>query len=130
MWRTQETQFTHSQVPENEFYVDFGFKMNYPTKEAWQSLNEIARVTSENVIYEWARLSDKGVKIEMHKDDSHPVYFTLHGRNVDPNDLVVAMSELQPENFNTLKPKIPHDQLKFPRITIEELNERYRREIC
>jgi len=112
----KKPKFTHSQVPENEFFVDFSFKTSYPTKEAWQSLNEIARSISENVVYQWTGISDKGVKIEIQKSDSYIIYFTLYGRDVDPDDLAVDILARQPENFNLLKPKTPVNYNLLPKI--------------
>jgi hypothetical protein len=112
----KKPKVTHSQVPANEFYVDFCFKSRYPTKEAWQSLNEIGRSISESVIYEWARVSSGGVKIEICKEESHHLYFRLHGRNVDPNSIADAISERLSENFKTLKIEAPFDNETFPKV--------------
>ena len=108
---------THSQVPENEFYIEFGFTAICPAQEAWQSLNEIARSINEFAIYEWHGLSvDKWVKIEVCKDESFTVNFRLHGRNVDPNNLFIELmgrqKQTSPDYIKSLKLKTPHDQLK------------------
>jgi hypothetical protein len=102
-------KITHSQVPENEFYVDFSFNTPYPSKEAWQSLNEIARSISNDSIYEWYNSSKNVIKIEMCKDESHILHFRLRGRNIDPNSIAAAMLERQPENFDTLQLETPVD---------------------
>jgi hypothetical protein len=102
-------RITHSQVPENEFYIDFGFKSSYPTKEAWQSLNEISRSIYDDSIYEWYFSPKSALKIEIRKDESHIVYFRLRGYNVEPNSIAAAMLERQPENFETLQVEIPRN---------------------
>ena len=118
---------THSQVPENEFYIEFGFTELCPTQEAWHSLNEIARSINEGALYEWARLSaDEWVKIEVCKDESSIVYFRLHGHNVAPNNILVDMLERQkqtsPDYIRSLKQKTPHDQIKKNPMTLMKKN--------
>lgn len=111
-----------SQVPENEFYVEFGFITLYPTREAWQSLNEIARSIDEGALYEWAGCCNTGVKIELVNDKRHIVSFRLYGRGVDPNVIVSKMEQNKGKfPIENQELNIPIDKMTFPKITMKEL---------
>ncbi len=78
----------NSQVPENEFYIEFKFTMEPPTQEAWASFQSIIRLIDEGAIYYWALKPDSWVKIEIcGLNKCSEVEFRLHGLNVDPNKL-------------------------------------------
>jgi len=82
-------KFTHSQVSENEFYIEFKFTTQPPTKEAWQSFRNIARLIHGSALYDWALKPDRWVKIEVCElDERSEILFLLQGWNVDPNDLL------------------------------------------
>ena len=119
----KKPDITQSQVPENEFYVVFGFKTQYPTKEAWESLNVIAQLISGDSIYERDGFSpDTCVKMEVYKDEFTTIFFRLYGRNVDPEVVreILVQAKKPSKYIKTMNPKIPHDKLKFPRMTKEE----------
>jgi hypothetical protein len=118
-----------SQVPENEFYIEFGFTTRSPTRKSWQSLNEIACSISEGEIWEWHGMqAEQWVKIALCKDDSTTVYFRLYGRNVDPNDILSRMVERQKQTpsdyFKNLKPSKPYGYFSsMPTLKAEEINQ-------
>ena len=97
---------TKSQVPENEFFVIFNFRTKYPGKPAWRSLNKIARLAIDPGIYAWTWKKDHFVKISVIRNDNIP-FFQLHGRNVDPVDLVEELYTMKPEDFDKLKMEDP-----------------------
>lgn len=97
----------HSQVPENEFYVEFGFKDIYPSIEAWESLNKIASCITISSIIERSYYHDKGVGLDIGKDENTAIYFRLHGRDMEPDFIVDILTDIQnePEYLKILKPK-------------------------
>jgi len=95
------------QVPENEFYVEFGFKDLYPSIEAWESLNKIASCISISSLIERTYYHDKGVRLDIGKDDNTTIYFRLHGRDAEPDFISDILTDIQnePEYLKILKPK-------------------------
>ena len=111
-----------SQVPENEFYVEFGFKELYPSNEAWESLNKIASSISISSLIEREYYREKGITLEVDKDENTSIYFRIHGHDIEPDIITDILKEIQnePGYLKTLKLKtaIP----KFPKIKGSHLN--------
>ncbi|MGB7787943.1 hypothetical protein [Methanoregula sp.] len=120
----KDPDIKNSQVPENEFYVDFCFKEPIPSKEAWQSLNEIARGISEDSIYEWFNPAESSLKLLIGRDENHFIYFRLRGIDVDPEIIANSLLERPSEAFDTLKPEIPNDQRE---VSSDSVNKKERK---
>lgn len=113
-----------TQVPKNEFYVDFGFTARSPSSKSWQSLNEIACSMCD---YTYIGI-DEWVKITVFKEKETTIFFRLHGRNVDPNkiadDMVEKQKQVPSDYLKTLIPRKPHGYCPRGRtLTDEEINQ-------
>ena len=86
-------KITHSQVPENQFYIEFKFTTQPPTKEAWISFQTLAQLTDLDALYDWSINPSKWVKIEVcGVNEQSEILFLLHGWNTDPNDVLNVIS--------------------------------------
>jgi hypothetical protein len=79
----QNPKIGHSQVPKNQFYIEFKFMMQPPTPEAWASFQSISELTDEDTKYDWFIKPKHWVKIEVCGSNK----FLLHGKNVEPDEL-------------------------------------------
>jgi len=111
-----------NQVPENEFYVEFGFTTAYPSPQAWESLNIISLSINEIASLDWAGADKYFLKIELVKDDNKIVSFRLHGREVQPSAIATKIEQMMGTHpLKTLKPRTPVDKMIYPRLSLKEL---------
>jgi hypothetical protein len=69
-----------SQVPENNFYISFKFIEEYPSRSGWELLRQLMGVI-------WESYEKEEIKIELQTTADNYLFFTLHGHNINPNDL-------------------------------------------
>jgi hypothetical protein len=70
-------------LPENEFFVMFKFKTDYPSKKSWQSFRNLVQSITE---CDWddGNTKDAWVRIEVTMTVFSELFFRIHGHNVLP----------------------------------------------
>ena len=71
-------------LPENEFFMMFKFKTDYPSKKSWQSFRNLVQSITE---CDWDddNTKDAWVRIEVTMTVFSELFFRIHGHNVLPN---------------------------------------------